>query len=100
MAESKPHNTAAGTGLSGARHAGAGASASTVCGATAVGSDATAVDSGPGGAVDAEEGIREQLNALVDRVKVLRKLTAETTLFLPVYDLRRAQEVRSAEFSH
>ena len=48
--------------------------------------------------MDAEEGIREQLNALVDRVKVLRKLTAETTLFLPVYDLRRAQEVRSAEF--
>ncbi|CAM9531762.1 unnamed protein product, partial [Laminaria digitata] len=44
------------------------------------------------GAVDTEEGIREQLNALVDRVKGLRKVTAEATLFLPVYDLRRAQE--------
>lgn len=64
--------TAAGAGLSGARHAAEAA-----------------------GAVDTKEGVREKLDALVDRVKGLRKLTAEATLFLPVYELRRAQEVRT-----
>lgn len=95
VAESKPHNTAAGTGLSGARHAAASAS-------TAVSGDASTGVSGAvgaAGAVETEEDIREKLNALVDRVKGLRKAAAEATLFLPVYDLRRAQEVRSAEFS-
>ena len=77
VAERKSQSTAAGTGLSGARHAGStnagGASSNDV--------------------MDATEGIRDELNALVDRVKGLRKVTAEATLFLPVYDLRRAQEV-------
>eukprot|EP00904_Undaria_pinnatifida_P013060 jgi/Undpi1/8885/HiC_scaffold_25.g11347.m1 len=76
VAERKSQSTAAGTGLSGARHAGStnagGASSNDV--------------------MDATEGIRDELNALVDRVKGLRKVTAEATLFLPVYDLRRAQE--------
>lgn len=69
VAESK-QQTAAGAGLSGARHA----------------ADAAAT-------VDTKEGVREKLDALVDRVKGLRKLTAEATLFLPLYELRRAQEV-------
>lgn len=70
VAEAKSQ-TAAGAGLSGARHV----------------ADASAT-------VDGKNGVREQLDVLVDRVKGLRKLTAEATLFLPVYDLRRAQEVR------
>lgn len=105
VAESKPHNTAAGTGLSGARHAcssasttGASATGASTTGAFTTGASTTGTG-GAVGAVDTEEGIREQLNALVDRVKGLRKVTAEATLFLPVYDLRRAQEVRSAELS-
>lgn len=68
----RKRQTAAGTGLSGARHA-AGANVTT----------------------DGKEGVREQLDTLVDRVKELRKLTAEATLYLPVYDLRRAQEVNA-----
>ena len=43
--------------------------------------------------VDEKEIVRTQLDALVDRVKGLRKLTAEGALFLPLYELRRAQEV-------
>lgn len=42
--------------------------------------------------------IRDQLDALVERVKGLRKRTAEAALFLMVYDLRRAQEVRGCAF--
>ncbi|CAM9667462.1 unnamed protein product, partial [Ascophyllum nodosum] len=42
--------------------------------------------------VDEKEIVRTQLDALVDRVKGLRKLTAEGALFLPLYELRRAQE--------
>lgn len=49
-------------------------------------------------AVDGREDVREKLDALVDRVKGLRKRTAEATLFLTVYDLRRAQEVRLVFF--
>eukprot|EP00903_Cladosiphon_okamuranus_P012715 g11887.t1 len=48
--------------------------------------------SGEAAAVDGREDIREKLDALVDRVNGLRKRTAEATLFLTVYDLRRAQE--------
>lgn len=95
VAESKPRNTAAGTGLSGARHAAASASTTVSGGAsTAVSGDASSSGAvGAVGAVETEEDIREKLNALVDRVKGLRKAAAEATLFLPVYDLRRAQEV-------
>ncbi len=75
----------AGTGLSGqgararARHAHATHGEAT--------STSDSADAGGG------EGVREQLDALVDRVKELRKRTADATLFLTVYDLRRAQEV-------
>jgi len=74
VAESKQKSaqTAAGTGLSGARHAHG---------------EAETISAGGG------EDVREQLDALVDRVKELRKRTADATLFLTVYDLRRAQEV-------
>ena len=99
MAESKPNSTAAGTGLSGARHAGAIGSKTVNRGGVSTIVNGEASTSSAAGAVDTEEGIREQLNVLVDRVKGLRKATAEATLFLPVYDLRRAQEVRSAEFN-
>lgn len=98
VAESKPSNTAAGTGLSGARHAGASDSKSVNRGASGSVSSDASTSTAPE-AVDIEEGIREELNVLVDRVKGLRKVTAEATLFLPVYDLRRAEEVRSPEFS-
>ncbi|CAM9976902.1 unnamed protein product [Pylaiella littoralis] len=81
IAESKQQapKTAAGTGLSGARHAHGEAKAAT--------SDDTSA-----AAFDGREGVREQLDALVDRVKGLRNRTAEATLFLTVYDLRRSQE--------
>lgn len=61
--------TPAEAGISGARHAAAasGESSSERLGAT--------------------------LDALVDRVKGLRQRTAEATLFLPAYDIRRAHEV-------
>lgn len=47
-----------------------------------------------------KESVREQLDVLVDRVKGLRKLTAEATFFLPMYELRRAQEVQPSPISH
>ncbi|CAM9814138.1 unnamed protein product [Ectocarpus fasciculatus] len=83
VAESKqrPSQTAAGTGLSGARHAHGEAKA------LSGNSDASAPT-----AVDGGNGVREELDALVERVKGLRKRTAEATLFLTVYDLRKAQE--------
>lgn len=86
VAESKqrPSQTAAGTGLAGARHAHGEAKALS----GKVNSDASSAP-----AVDGGSGVREELDALVDRVKGLRKRTAEATLFLTVYDIRRAQEV-------
>lgn len=48
---------------------------------------------GSAASVDETGGVREHLDALVERVKGLRKRTAEAALFLTVYDLRRAQEV-------
>lgn len=86
MAESKqkPPQTAAGTGLSGARHAQGAANGDGLGSCLGV---AAAVDG------DGREDVREKLDALVDRVNGLRKRTAEATLFLTVYDLRRAQEV-------
>lgn len=69
--EQKEH-TAARAGLSGARHA----------------AEEKAT-------LDTKERVREDLDSLVDRVKGLRKLTAEASLFLPVYELRRAQEVQA-----
>ncbi|CAB1101520.1 unnamed protein product [Ectocarpus sp. CCAP 1310/34] len=85
VAESKqrPSQTAAGTGLAGARHAHGEAKAPPGKG----NSDASSAP-----AVDGGSGVREELDALVDRVKGLRKRTAEATLFLTVYELRRAQE--------
>lgn len=83
----KPPHTAAGTGLSGARHAQSEAAANSLGRCSEDSSAAPAV------AVDGREDVREKLDALVDRVKGLRKRTAEATLFLTVYDLRRAQEV-------
>ncbi|CAN0028694.1 unnamed protein product [Ectocarpus sp. 4 AP-2014] len=85
VAESKqrPSQTAAGTGLAGARHAHGEAKALSGKG----NSDAPSAP-----AVDGGSGVREELDALVDRVKGLRKRTAEATLFLTVYELRRAQE--------
>ncbi|CAM9229294.1 unnamed protein product, partial [Scytosiphon promiscuus] len=51
-------------------------------------------DSGSRSAVSVDEtgGVCGKLDALVERVKGLRKRTAEAALFLTVYDLRRAQE--------
>ncbi|CAM9581028.1 unnamed protein product, partial [Ectocarpus sp. 13 AM-2016] len=88
VAESKqrPSQTAAGTGLAGARHAHGEAKVPPGKGNIDAFS-APAVDGGSGGS-----GVREELDALVDRVKELRKRTAEATLFLTVYELRRAQE--------
>lgn len=83
QSQQKPQ-TAAGTGLSGARHAqGSGNNL-----------DGCSDDSSAGAALAAGDGgdVREKLDALVDRVKGLRQRTAEATLFLTVYDLRRAQE--------
>ncbi|CAM9829124.1 unnamed protein product, partial [Hapterophycus canaliculatus] len=79
----RPPETAAGTGLSGASqtHGEAGVRAE----GEESGGDLAVV-------VDETGGVREQLDALVDRVKGLRKRTAEAALFLTVYDLRRAQE--------
>ncbi|CAN0553995.1 unnamed protein product, partial [Ectocarpus sp. 12 AP-2014] len=79
----RPSQTAAGTGLAGARHAHGEAKASPGKG----NSDASSAP-----AIDGGRGVREELDALVDRVKGLRKRTAEATLFLTVYELRRAQE--------
>eukprot|EP00752_Nemacystus_decipiens_P005588 g5057.t1 len=82
----KPSHTAAGTGLSGARHAqGAGA-------ANGLGGFSDDSPAEPAAAVDSREDVRERLDALVERVKGLRKRTAEASLFLTVYDLRKAQE--------
>lgn len=93
MAENKqqPSQTAVGTGLSGARHVQGAANA------LGGGSDDSSAAGAAAAAVDGGEskrgGVREELDALVDRVKGLRKRTAEATLFLTVYDIRRAQEV-------
>lgn len=112
MAESKQKSSqpaagsgsGSGGGLSGARH---GQRDEDEKGAAAKGLGRCSDDNGsalPAAAaaatvdLDSREGVREKLDALVDRVKGLRKRTAEATLFLTVYDLRRAQEVNFLEF--
>lgn len=61
--------TAAGTGLAGARHAHSGSAGTDV------------------------DDVGAALDELIDRVKGLRHRTAEATLFLSAYDTRRAHEV-------
>lgn len=60
---------AAGSEISGARHAQVGSAASSV------------------------EDVGAAFDGLIDRVKRLRQRTAEATLFLSAYDVRRAHEV-------
>lgn len=40
-----------------------------------------------------DNDVGTSLDELIDRVKGLRQRTAEATLFLPAYDIRRAHEV-------
>ena len=99
VAESKQKQpqTAAGTGLSRARKTqGEGAANGNAPGRRSDDSSAAAAAVVDGGDRDGDKGqedVRERLDALVDRVKGLRKRTAEATLFLTVYDLRKAQQV-------
>lgn len=89
----KPSQASAGTGLSEARQAQGAANANGNGNGDGLERAGCSEEGSGVAATDPREEVRQKLDALVDRVKGLRKRTAEATLFLTLYDLRKAQEV-------